>query len=199
MPVAANGIITQPYVNGIVHISGNTVYGYSCVAPIIALTNSTPNEAVIHYAARAEVLVLGNAARLFLAPNGGQALLTNLLPGSIGLPKNSAVVTYISVGFDGVGGEFDLYALVFGNGAGYQLVPTSCRFVPGIGGETLRVDNMPQTCITPTAGVFPLEFCGCASPKWPWSLVYTASIGLACNNRSAVPSCEALAQWAARA
>ena len=194
--VVANGVISQPYVRGVVFCAGNAVYGFSCVSPIVDLTNSTPNEAVVHYASRKESLFVGEANRVSLAANGGRALLTNLLPGSIGLP-GSAAVSYVAVGFDGPTGEFDVYALVFGNGSGYQMVPAAGHFAVGLGGETVKVSDAPLSCVTPTVGVFPLEYCGCAAPKWPWGLVYTASIGLSCNNIGAVPPCKALANWAA--
>ena len=193
----ANGVISQPYVQGVVYCSGNPVYGFPCVSPILDLTNSTADPVVVHYASRADALFLPDVNRVFLAPNGGRALLTNMLPGSIGAPPGVVVVSYVAIGFDGPLGQFDVYALVFMSGAGYQLVPAAGHFGFATGGEIVQTGDAPTSCVTPTVGVFPLEFCGCAKPTWPWALVYTASIGLngQCNNRGAIPPCEALASW----
>ena len=193
----ANGVISQPYVQGVVYTSGNPVYGFPCVSPILDLTNLTDAKVVINYASRAEALFLPGVNKVFLAPGGGRTLLTNMLPGSIGAPPGVVVVSYIAIGFDGSSEQFDVYALVFMSGAGYQLVPAAGHFGFGAGGEIVKTAAAPTSCVTPTVGVFPLEFCKCAKPSWPWTLVYTAAIGLngQCNNRGAIPPCETLATW----
>ena len=194
----ANGVITQPYVKGVVYCAGNAVYGFPCVSPILDLTNSTDKQAIVQYASRVDALFLPEANRVYLQPNGGRALLTGMLPGGLGSPPGALVVSYVAIGFDGPAGAFDVYALVFASAAGYQLVPAAGHFTLGLAGEVVKVADLPSSCVTPTVGVFPLEYCGCAAPSWPWNLVYTASIGLygQCNNVGAVPPCEALANWA---
>jgi hypothetical protein len=194
----ANGVITQPYVRGVVHCAGNAVYGFPCVSPILDLTNSTDRKAILQYASRADALFLPDANRVYLEPKGGRALLTGMLPGSIGTQPGAVVVSYVAIGFDGPSGSFDVYALVFASAAGYQLVPAAGHFELGLTGEVVKIADAPETCVTPTVGVFPLEYCGCAAPLWPWNLVYTASIGLVgqCYNRGALPPCESLASWA---
>lgn len=196
--MSANGVITQPYVRGIVYCAGNAVYGYPCVSPILDLKNSTDQRVVLQYASRADTLFLPNANRVYVEPNGGRVLLTNMLPGSVGTTPGAVVVSYVAIGLDGPDGSFDVYALVFASGAGYQLVPAAGHFEQDPSGYAVKVADIPDTCVTPTVGVFPLEYCACAAPKWPWNLVYTASIGLAgqCYNRNAVPPCKALADWA---
>ena len=189
--MTATGVITHPYGRGIVHCAGNAVYGFPCVSAILDLTNSTDRRATIHYASRAEAFSLDTANRVFLEP-GARVLLTGMLPGSIGSTPGLVVVSYVAIGF---GEAFDVYALVFSSGAGYQLVPAAGNFESGL--VVNQTSDSPVTCVTPTVGVFPLEYCGCAAPSWPWNLVYTASIGLngKCYNRGALPACEALANW----
>jgi len=195
----ANGVITQPYVKGVVHCTDNAVYGFACVSPILDLTNSTDKKAIVQYASREDALFLPDANRVYLAPNGGRALLTGMLPGGLGSSsQGSALVSYVAIGFGEPTDSFDIYALVFMSAIGYQLVPAAGHFSLGLAGEVLKITDGPATCVTPTVGVFPLEYCGCAAPTWPWNLVYTAAIGLSgeCNNVGAISPCVALADWA---
>ena len=195
--MSANGVISQPYVRGVVQSAGNAVYGFSCVSPILDITNSTEKRAILYYASRVDALFLPDANRVFLEPNGGRALLTNMLPGSLGSPPGSVVVSYVTIGFDELSGPFDVYALVFASAAGYQLVPAAGNFQVDVVNQVVKIADSPASCVTPTVGVFPLQCCSCAAPKWPWNLIYTASIGLAgqCYNRHPIAPCEALAQW----
>lgn len=190
--IRANGVITQPYVRGVVQCAGNPVYGFSCVSPILDLTNSTDKPLVVSYSSRARDLSLDEANRITLEPNGGRALLTGMLP-SAETRSGSRLVSFVAISS---GQLFDVYSLVFGSGSGYQLVPAAGHFEASTGG-IVSVSDTPSTCVTPTVGVFPLQYCGCAAPNWPWNLVYTASIGRQgqCYNRGAVAPCESLASW----
>jgi hypothetical protein len=159
---------------------GNQILGYHCVSPIIDLTNSTPNEVIVCFACLKESLFLSESSRLYICSQGGKSLLTNLLP------STPSLMSYIAVGFDGMDGDFDLYSLVFDLAKGYQILSASTRVRQGAGGETIRVDESRHTNLIVTKAVYPLDFCGCVVPQWPWRLVLTASIKLA--NREVLSS-----------
>ena len=189
---SANGVISEPYVHGIVYCTGNAVYGHPCVSPILDLTNSTGQDMVVYYASRASGLHLDEASRVFLAPSS-KTLITGMLPGNSG--GLGGAVSYLAVSTNSSTGPFDLYALVFSPGAGFQLVPAPGSF--GVVGAAVTQVGAANSCATPTVGVFPLQFKGCAAPNWqPWNLVYTASFGAACNNKGAPAPCAALGTWA---
>lgn len=193
--LAANGVISEPYVKGVVHCSGNPVYGHPCAAPIIDITNLTDEPMTILYTSRATGLQLQEANRVTVAPKD-KALLTGMLPGNSG--GLGGHVSYLAVAL-GASDDFDLYAFVFFPNGGYGLVPTEGHFQIAPGGAVLQVADAAATCCSPTANVFPLQFAGCAAPKWPWTLVYTAAISKqnrACQRTTPVLPCAALATWA---
>ncbi len=189
--MVANGLQSQPLVNGAVWCSGNPVVGHGCVSPIVNLANATDAEAHVWYGSLQATLDLADANHLRV-PAGKQVLLTDLLAGGLG---PSGPVSFVAVGLAGHDGPFSLFALTFTPTAGYWLVPAAGLFQV-VGGAVVQVGAEATTCVTPTLGVFAPQFCGCAKPSWPWGLIYTGAIGAKCNNYGAVAPCQALAAWA---
>lgn len=197
--LAANGVISEPLIHGVVYCNNNAVYGYTTVAPIVNVVNKSSNEIVLRYASRQDNLALslsafGNANTVRVA-SGGQALLVDLIPGSLGSP--GGIVTFITVEQSGQQG-FDLYALVFTTARGYYLVRAPDHFEMDSSGAISVSETLPNTAVAPTTPVFPLEFCGCQKPKWPWALVYTAAFfpRPADPREDRGPDCAALTTWA---
>lgn len=190
----ANGVISEPYVHGVVHCAGNPVYGHPCVSPILDITNGTDDVMDVRYASRASGLNFSESNRVILQPNGGKALLTGMLPGNSG--GLGGQISYLAVSL-GLLGPFDVYALVFSAGLGFHLVSAPGKFQEAPDGSIVQVSVDPATCATPTAGVFPLQYKGCAAPNWwPWNLVFTVSFGKKCTNKNAQAPCAALSEWA---
>jgi hypothetical protein len=184
-----NGVISTPYIHGVVQCAGNAVMGATCVAPLIDISNDTANPIFIHYASRRDILFVSDTSRIIVQPSE-KTLITGLLPGSL----VSSAVSFLAIGFSE--GDFDVYALTFTSQAGYKFVQAAGHFGLGAGGETTRISNVLQTSLTPTKGIFPLVYAGCAHPAWPWGLVFTVAVK-GPMKRGGTP-CMALADWAGK-
>ena len=184
----------MPLINGYVYCSGNAVVGFPCVDPILDLTNSTKGKISVFYSSRAIKLDLASASRQILLP-GERGLVYGVKPGSVGGgPPGPAVVSYIAVRDDNTL-ELSVFALIFGNGFGYQLQPASGSFLEGDNGKLAPAAQALAFCVTPTQNAFALNTCGCQQPHWRSPIIYTATIASGCNNYNALAPCPKLAAW----
>lgn len=193
--LGVNGVPNEPLVEGVVYCNNNAVYGYTTVAPIVNVINGSKDEEIIlRYASRQQNLgqvVSGGAVNTVRVAPKGQALLVDLVPGAL-----TGVVTYITVQKASQSG-FDVYALVFTTSRGYYLMRAPAHFEIAEGDNRVsKVSDVPQTAVVPTKSVFPLEFCGCYKPDWPWALVYTATFFDRDPRVDRGPDCKALVDWA---
>lgn len=195
--LGANGVVGGPLCHGVVYCNNNAVYGHGSVAPIVNVLNSFKDEIVVRYASRQDNLSIsmgssGNANTVRIAP-GNQALLVDLIPGSPGI----RAVTFVTVEQVGKPG-FDVYSLVFTPSRGYYFLRAPAHFQMDAFGSIVKSQENPQTAVSPTKPIFPLEYGGCQQPDWPWALVYSVTFYARPSNPKieSGPDCQATADWA---
>jgi hypothetical protein len=191
----ANGIISMPEINGYVYCAGNAVVGFPCVAPILDLTNSTKGQVSVFYSSRAAKLDLTQASKQLLLP-GERALVVGMLPASVGTgPPGPPMVSYVAVR-DDITMQLSVFALIFGNGFGYQLQSAVGAFSGNADGSLSAASPNSPFCVTPTQNAFALTTCGCQQPNWRSPIIYTAAISQAgCRNYNALRPCPELNSW----